>query len=508
MTDTSNIPNGWAWASIEQVSQLNPKHPKAIEDNTEISFVPMASISDITGEIVASEIRTLGSVRKGYTHFCDGDVLFAKITPCMENGKSAVASGMRNGMACGSTEFFVFRPEGIVPEFLHRFLRQHSFRKEAEYQMTGAVGQQRVPRSYLESYKLPLPPLNEQRRIADKIDALQAKSRRTREALETVKPLLEKFRQSVLAAAFRGDLTAEWRKQNPNMEPASRLLERIRAERRVRWEEAELAKMQAKGVKPKNDKWKEKYEEPAPVDTEGLPELPEGWCWASTSESCAIVVDCHNKTAPYKEDGIPLIRTTNVRNGKINLSATMFVDEPTYQYWSRRCIPLPGDIIFTREAPMCEVGMIPEEVMLCMGQRMMLLRADDNNLRKNFLLYALQAPHIIEFAQRVGVGMGVKHLRVRDVENLPIPLAPIAEQKQLEIILTRTIELHEKLLEIVEGTSSPLNNLDQSILAKAFRGELVPQDPNDEPASVLLERIKAERETSNGNKATKSRQRR
>ncbi|UZP66005.1 restriction endonuclease subunit S [Desulfovibrio mangrovi] len=353
---------------------------------------------------------------------------------------------------------------------------------------------------FLRATEFPLPPLNEQRRIADKIDALQAKSRRAREALETVKPLLEKFRQSVLAAAFRGDLTAEWRKQNPNVEPASKLLERIRAERRARWEEAELAKMQAKGVKPKNDKWKEKYEEPAPVDTEGLPELPEGWCWASTSESCAIVVDCHNKTAPYKEDGIPLIRTTNVRNGKINLSATMFVDEPTYQYWSRRCIPLPGDIIFTREAPMCEVGMIPEEVMLCMGQRMMLLRADDNNLRKNFLLYALQAPHIIEFAQRVGVGMGVKHLRVRDVENLPIPLAPIAEQKQLEIILTRTIELHEKLLEIVEGTSSPLNDLDQSILAKAFRGELVPQDPNDEPASVLLERIKAEREAAPGKK--------
>ena len=111
--------------------------------------------------------------------------------------------------------------------------------------------------------RFPLPPLNEQRRIVAKLEALLARSRKAREALDAVPALLERFRQSVLAAAFRGDLTADWRAQNPDVEPASKLLERIRAERRRRWEEAELERMVARGKPPKDDRWKAKYEEPA-----------------------------------------------------------------------------------------------------------------------------------------------------------------------------------------------------------------------------------------------------
>ena len=132
----------------------------------------------------------------------------------------------------------------------------------------------------------PLPPLEEQRRIAAKLRALQARSRRAREALDAVPPLLEKLRQSILAAAFRGEFTADWRAKNKNVEPASKLLERIRTERRKKWEESELAKQKAKGKAPTDEKWKSKYKEPAAVDTTGLPELPEGWCWSRFEELC------------------------------------------------------------------------------------------------------------------------------------------------------------------------------------------------------------------------------
>ena len=128
-----------------------------------------------------------------------------------------------------------------------------------------------------------LPPLAEQRRIVAKIEALQERSRRAREALSEVGPLLEQFRQSVLAAAFRGDLTADWRAAHPNVEPASTLLQRIRAERRRRWEEAELAKYETKGQKPPKY-WQEKYQEPEPVDDADLPELPAGWTWIRVAE--------------------------------------------------------------------------------------------------------------------------------------------------------------------------------------------------------------------------------
>src|SRR2546430_291797 len=115
-----------------------------------------------------------------------------------------------------------------------------------------------------------IPPAAEQRRIVAKIEALQEQSRRAREALAEVGPLLEQFRQSVLAAAFRGDLTADWRAAHPNVEPASDLLHRIHAERRRRWEQAELAKYKAKDQKPPQN-WQDKYEEPEPVDDLDLP---------------------------------------------------------------------------------------------------------------------------------------------------------------------------------------------------------------------------------------------
>jgi hypothetical protein len=131
--------------------------------------------------------------------------------------------------------------------------------------------------------EITLPPLAEQRRIVAKIEVLQERSRRTQEALSEVGPLLEQFRQSVLAAAFRGDLTADWRAAHPNVEPASELLQRIRAERRRRWEQAELAKYAAKGQKPPKN-WQEKYKEPEPVDDSNLPELPAGWTWIRVTE--------------------------------------------------------------------------------------------------------------------------------------------------------------------------------------------------------------------------------
>ncbi len=130
--------------------------------------------------------------------------------------------------------------------------------------------------------------LHEQRRIVSKLESLLARSRRAKEALDAIPALLERFRQSVLAAAFRGDLTADWRAQHPDVEPASKLLERIRAERRLRWEEAELEKMRATGKVPQNDAWKVKYKA-KPIDIiEGCQSLPQtgaGQAWAPVQQT-------------------------------------------------------------------------------------------------------------------------------------------------------------------------------------------------------------------------------
>ncbi|MEW5936645.1 MAG: restriction endonuclease subunit S [Candidatus Thermoplasmatota archaeon] len=172
------LPEGWEWRRLgdSDVCEINP--PKSeisqLPPTTEISFIPMSSISE-QGTIINSECRIISEVIKGYTYFKNNDVIFAKITPCMENGKTAIAKNLRNGIGFGSTEFHVIRPKKLIlADWIHYFIRQDVIRKEAKKSFTGTAGQQRVPASFLNDLKIPLPPLPVQKRIVailDKADA-------------------------------------------------------------------------------------------------------------------------------------------------------------------------------------------------------------------------------------------------------------------------------------------------------------------------------------------------
>jgi type I restriction enzyme, S subunit len=229
--------------------------------------------------------------------------------------------------------------------------------------------------------------------------------------------------------------------------------------------------------------------------------IPANWCNTTVKDACLVVIDCHNKTAPYTKSGIKLIRTSNIRDGKLYLSNVKYVNHETYEYWSRRCKPQAGDILFTREAPMGEVGMIPLNEIICMGQRMMLLRADNENLLGKYLLYALQSPLNHSYIQSNSIGTGVKHLRVRDVENFPIRIAPFPEQKR---IVDKIEELFSDLdsgIDSLKTAQQQLKVYRQAVLKWAFEGKLTTQWREEqkrlgklESAEVLLAQIKAERE--------------
>lgn len=223
------------------------------------------------------------------------------------------------------------------------------------------------------------------------------------------------------------------------------------------------------------------------------------------------VVDCHNKTAPYTEEGIYLIRTPDIRNGIISLKNTKYVNEDTYNFWSKRCPPKSGDIIFTREAPMGEAGIVPENTLLCMGQRMMLLRPIQSYLNNKYVLLNILS---ISFQARMmaqAIGTGVKHLRVADVESLMYPLPPLPEQHEIVRRVEQLFAYADTIEKQVNSALTRVNNLTQSILAKAFRGELTAQWRAENPelisgensAAALLEKIKAERAASGGKKASR-----
>jgi len=305
------LPQGWASAPLGEMAEINPRHRKGLDDSMPISFVRMAALSESKPEFESLEARTLGEVRKGFTHFAEGDVLFAKITPCMENGKGAVATGLRNRLGCGTTELHVIRPlAGIDPHYIYRFLAQSSVRGEAKEQFTGTAGQARVPTSFIEELEIPLAPVAEQRRIVAKLETLLGKVDICRERLATIPMLLKRLRKSVLAAACSGRLTADWREQHPGAEPPFTLLEKLKkaaAEVRVR-----------RGVP----------ESVPESDVVAGWELPETWGCYSAAEllRCGAFVDVkdgnhggsHPKVSEFTDTGVPFITAAQVSNFRID----------------------------------------------------------------------------------------------------------------------------------------------------------------------------------------------
>ena len=216
----------WEQCSLSDVCTVNPKKAdtKDLPDELEVSFFPMSALSEIYGEITDPQTRLLKEVRSGFTNFSEGDVVFAKITPCMENGKSAVVGKLVNDIGYGTTEFFVLRcSDRLYNRFLYHLVRDKLFRDKAKAVMAGAVGQQRVPKRYLETYKLNLPKFNEQREIVRILDGSFAKEQQTKEAAEAVLDQIDLMKKSILARAFRGELGTN----DPSEESAVKLLKQI-----------------------------------------------------------------------------------------------------------------------------------------------------------------------------------------------------------------------------------------------------------------------------------------
>jgi len=200
----------WKRFPLKSKAKINPSKAelRGFDEKTEVSFLPMPSVDDKTGTIKAPLVRKYLEVKTGYTYFKDGDVIFAKITPCMENGKSAVCTNLINGIGFGSTEFHVIRPniKEILPEWIHLVVRSKKFREEAEKNMPGTAGQKRVPKEFLEDYQFPVPKIEEQKKIIIKTNELIEKQQLLKLELGKREYLIKSFMPSIFAEAFGGEL--------------------------------------------------------------------------------------------------------------------------------------------------------------------------------------------------------------------------------------------------------------------------------------------------------------
>ena len=209
--DLATNPKGWPTKRLgdPQVATINPRFScDNVSADTEFSFVPMADVDEIWGRIVGTQVRTYSKVMRGFTSFKDGDVLFAKITPCMQNGKAAIARNLVGGCGFGSTEFHVLRASAeATPEWLYALVRMPWFRHQAETSFTGTAGQQRVPVDFLVRYKVPCPPIDLQKTFAKHVTHIDEWVERS----EIIRRKVENLFSVLLHRAFTGNLTAKWR---------------------------------------------------------------------------------------------------------------------------------------------------------------------------------------------------------------------------------------------------------------------------------------------------------
>nr|WP_256723234.1 restriction endonuclease subunit S [Xanthomonas oryzae] len=419
--------------TIGEICAMGPK--SAWDDGMEIGFVPMSHAPTNFRGPLNYEARRWHEVKKAYTHFENDDVIFAKVTPCFENGKAALVAGLPNGAGAGSSEFHVLRRRdaGISPSYLLAVIKSAQFLREGEENMTGAVGLRRVPRAFVENFPVRLPPEAEQKRIAQKLDALLAQVDTLKARIDAIPALLKRLRQSVLASAASSSLTSDWRKKQNLEEPQVTQI-------------AKLANV-VRGASPRPAGHPDFFGGPVPWIT--VRELTKDQLKLLTATSDSLTEAGRLKSRYIESDTLLLS----------NSGATLGVPK------------------ITRIG-----GCINDGVVALL---------DVQEPTKSYLYYFLSSK--TEELRSLNQGAAQPNLNTGIVKSIEVRIGSEAEQTEIVRRVEQLFAYAEQLEAKVAAAQQRIDALTQSLLAKAFRGELVPQDPTDEPASVLLERIRTQR---------------
>jgi len=471
------LPDSWIWVKTGDICEgLVPGRTKPKSFNGDIPWITLPDIDDL---YVSRSKKKLAVDRK------EAESVGMKVMPKNTVLMSCVG---QFGLICITSTQVVPNQQlhgficldKVLPEYIAYALKTQVHQME---QMASATTISYLNKTKCNSIKIPLPPLNEQHRIVTKIEALTARSRKARAALDAIPALLDQFRQSVLAAAFRGDLTADWRAQNPDVEPAEKLVVA-----------AETNKVEILG----------KYKKPKSLDIDELPSLPKTWTWSipqtlsshTDNSICAGPFGTIFKAKDFRDSGIPIIFLRHVAPGKYLNHKPGFMDSDKWEELFKPYSVWGGELLITKLGePPGTCAIFPKDKGPAMvTPDVIKMTVNPEAVQSHYLMHYFNS----ELSRKIafGVAYGVTRLRMNlsIFRALPVPLAPLEEQVEI----CRQVQYFFDAIEVIESqykdSLQQLDQLDQSILAKAFRGQLVPQDPNDEPASVLLERIRTERE--------------
>jgi type I restriction enzyme, S subunit len=469
------VPGNWVWTKVGKILYINPQRVdvKNLDDSLECSFIPMNIVDSELGVVNECEIKPLGEVRKGYTNFIEDDVIFAKITPCMENRKSAIVPKLKNNLGYGSTEFHVFRTDSryIYNKFIFYFVRSYEFISDATYAMTGAVGQQRVPKGFIEEYKIPLPPFAEQQRIVEAIESLFEKLDTAKELVQNALDSFENRISTILEQAIRGHLTGKWRLNNPN--------------------HSALAELE-------NLRINKEYKKDINDTIEFV--VPETWQWASLGDLIDLLSDYHaNGSYETLKAHVELldepsyacmIRTTNFE--KNNFDTLMkYITKEAYEFMEKS--KLFGDeILINKIGNAGSVYFMPKlHKPASLAMNLFMLRLNEN-VSSKYVYYHLLTGFSEKDIKQFVRGVTTKSIDKKSINSLKIALPPFAEQKEIVRILDNLLENEQRAKELSDVIEK-IELMKKAILARAFHGELGTNNPVEESAVELLKEVLKEK---------------
>ncbi|MFA0326752.1 restriction endonuclease subunit S [Vibrio splendidus] len=494
----SELPKGWTQVTFENLGQWGsggtPKRTnKAYYDGA----IPWLVIGDLNDGLVSeskSSITQLGIDNSSAKLLKAGALLIGMYGSI---GKLGVA-----GVDCATNQAIascVVDERIINKRYFFHFLLS---RREHLLSLGKGGAQQNISQTVLKAYSANLAPINEQIRIANKLDSILAKVDKAQARLDKIPAILKRFRQSVLAAATSGELTKEWREGESDL---SNLLvdysDKIEIGRLDSWTQSKLREFDKKGKFPKDDKWKDKYS----TKREHL--TPEGrvveWNYESL-EYLADVIDPNPKhrNPKYFDEGFHFISTAQFDGyDEFDLSSCKFVGLDTIEEQKERCNFTSRSIAVSRKGTIGETRILELDFPFALLDSVCVVNVD-KTISYRYLNYALRGEWVQKQIYAKTKGVALKQISVGAVRELIIPLPTYSEQcvivEKLDSMLSKARKVETQYLE----AKARLDRLTQSILAKAFRGELVPQDPTDEAADKLLERILAERELEKPRKKT------
>lgn len=510
MSDLWNLPDSWVWVTMGDVSDIvgggTPPTTDSASFGGSVPWITPADLSRHTGKTILRGERSIserGLESSGARWLPKGAVLFSSRAPI---GYVAIASQPLTT----NQGFKSFVPgRGMTSDFVYYWLS--SAKRFAEELASGTTFLE-ISGAKAALIPLPVAPTAEQTRIVEKLEELLSDLDAGVAELKSAQKKLAQYRQSLLKSAVDGSLTAQWRADakvgadETANETGAQLLERILRERRARWEAKQLAKFKEQGKTPPKG-WQDKYPEPVRPETADLPALPEGWVWATIDQLSLEQKYGSSAKTGAGSDGVPVIRMGNIQDGELDFRDLKYLPVDHDEFPA--LFLADGDLLFNRTNSPELVGktaVYRSQVVPCSYASYLIAVRLSESFIPEFAAAYVNSGFGRQWIKSVATQqVGQANVNGTKLAALAIPLPPMDEQAEIVRLLQEQGKASFEQATNVEVSLKQCAAQRKNILKAAFSGQLVPQDPNDEPVSVLLERIRAERATRTAVKPARGR---